>query len=275
MNKPVAVSIIIPSFNTKTLLIKCLDSIYHHLKGINFEVIVVDNGSTDGTIKAFEKIKYWNSILIKNPKNLGFGASNNLGAKAATGKWLLFLNSDTKIRNNKLSQYLNQKPNSIYGCQLLNDDGSIQPSTGYFPTLNRIALQMLFIDDLPYIKKFIKSYQQNDINFYNQEHQVDWITGAFMLIPKKVFDLVGGFNPKIFMYGEDVDLCYRIKQQGYKVIFTPDMQVIHSKGGSSDDGFKSSIIGEYKGLITFYRSYYPNRLDFLKLKNYLRLKDYQ
>ena len=66
------------------------------------------------------------------------------------------------------------------------------------------------------------------------------------------------------MYGEDVDLCYRIKQQGYKVIFTPDMQVIHSKGGSSDDGFKSSIIGEYKGLITFYRSYYPNRLDFLK-----------
>jgi GT2 family glycosyltransferase len=263
-------SIILVNFNTKNLLQQCLRSIYASKFLDEFEVIVVDNNSNDSSLDMvnnnFTQVK-----IIKNKKNVGFGRANNQGAKVAKGKWLLFLNSDTVVMPNALhlsleaAKTLTQNRNKpiVLGCKLLNRDHSTQPSAGYFPTLRRVVAQMFFIDDLPLINRFLKPYQQTNVRFYEKKHEVDWVTGAFLLLPKTIFQDVQGFDESIFMYGEEVDLCYRLKQRGAEVFYMPEPVVFHYKGASSRDGFAAAVAGEYKGLSTLYQKYFPSKLSFL------------
>jgi GT2 family glycosyltransferase len=261
------ISIIIVNFNTKKLLQNCLDSIYENLKIKDFEIIVVDNNSSDGSVQMLDK-DFPNVKIIRNKKNIGFGAANNLGVKKALGDQILLLNSDTVLKF-PISNFQFSNNKEVVGFELLNPDGSIQPSAGYFPTLFRIFLQMFFIDDLPFVKKIIKPYQQNDLAFYKNKQDVDWVTGACILMPKKLFEQVDGFDEQIFMYGEEVDLCFRLKKNGSKIVFDPSVKIIHKKGASSPDGFLSSVVGEYKGLLTFYKKHFPDQL--LQLKFILKI----
>ena len=261
----IEVSIIIPSFNTKKLLGNCLKSIFKQTKNISFEVIVVDNASTYNikyqisNIK--KKLKIGNIKLIKNKKNLGFAKAVNQGIKKAKGKYILLLNSDVIILDNAINKSLNfsrRKANvDILGCQLLNKDLSVQPSGGFFPHLPQVFYMMFFIDDLPLMNRFIKPYQQRRLSFYQKIRQLDWLTGAFLLIKRNIIDKIGGFDESFFMYGEEVEFCFRAKKSGGSIWFYPKAKVIHLKGKSSKNGFRQAVLGEYQGLKKFYRKHKP------------------
>lgn len=258
-------SVIIPSFNSKTLLRKCLSSIYRETKQIDFEVIVVDNNSQDGSAEMVKR-EFSRVELIRLLKNLGFGKANNLGAKKARGKYLLFLNSDTEILEGAIDKVVKVVKDRVLGCRLVYPDGSFQQSAGYFPTLFKVLVSFCFLDNLPILGKVFKPFQVSDKEFYKREQEVDWVTGAFILVGKERFLEAGGFDEKIFMYFEEIDLCFRLKEQGARVFYTPQAKIIHVKGGSSSAGFEKAILGEYKGLFNFYAKYRPSwQLPFLKL----------
>ena len=255
-----SLSIIILSYNTKSLTLKCLKSVYQQTKEIDFQVIVVDNASTDGSVEAVKK-KFPQAEVIANKKNLGYGKANNQGLKKAKGKYILFLNSDTIILDRAIEKSAalmeKRKEIDLLGCRLLNRDKTVQPSGGFFPYLRRVFYQMFFIDDLPLINRLIKPYQQNRKSFYRQLEKVDWASGAFLLLKKKVIEKSGGFAEEFFMYSEEVELCFRAKKAGFQAWFYPGAQVVHLKGQSSKDGFRAAVLGEYQGLKAFYQKHQP------------------
>lgn len=261
-------SIIIISYNTKKLTVGCLNSIQKYLKDLDYEIIVVDNHSTDGSLQILQNRSDIQLISLK--ENLGFGRANNLAVKKAKGEFLLLLNSDTKFFDHSFAKNYNKLikyPNNVYGALLKNADDSVQNSFGYIPTIGRVIAQFLFLDDFPVVKYFYKPYQQNNLSLYHQKREVEWVTGAFILISKKNYNQVGGFDSDFFMYGEEVDLFFRLKSQinSLKVIFEPKIQLYHYKGKSSLDGFAAAIEGEYQGLIKFYQKHYPRQINLLKL----------
>ena len=251
------ISVIIVNWNTKKLLENCLRSIFRFTKGITFEVIVVDNGSTDGSVQMV-KNKFPQVKLIPNSKNLGFTKANNQGIKAARGKYILLLNSDTYLIENsfkKLIEEANKLKNlGALGPKLLNEDRSIQQSAGFFPYLPQILWWMTFIDDLPG-GSFLNPYHIDHDAFYKSDHEVDWVTAAAILVSKKIIPQVGGLDEKIFMYGEEVEWCHRIKKAGYKVYFSPSTQIVHIGRGSSGKISQNAILGEYRGIVYFYQKH--------------------
>lgn len=250
----IELSIIIVSFNTKYLLKECLSSLSAE---VSTEIIVVDNNSNDGSSDMVNEL-FPKAVLIKNKENRGFGAANNQGIKKARGEYVLLLNSDTVLLENALKNALSKikemKNVGVLGIKLLNTDKSIQQSVGFFPTPIRILNWMFFIDDVPVLKDFIKPYHVALRSFYNKEHEVDWVTGAFFLSKKEI--LVNNmFDEKMFMYVEEIDLCYRIKKRGWRILFSPVSSVIHKKGGSGS-GQTAGLIEEFKGIKYFYKKHY-------------------
>lgn len=251
------ISIIVVSFNTKDLLQKCLASVFKFTKSLFFEVIVIDNASTDGSPQMVSK-KFPQVKLIVNKKNLGFGTANNQGAKTAIGKWLFFFNSDAYLIDNSLPKLLERlnkdKKIDVAGPLILNTDRTIQQSVGFFPNLPQVFYWMSFLDDLPG-GDLLKPYHVDHYRFYKKEQKVDWVTGAAMIARKDVFKKVNGFDEKFFLYSEDVDLCYKIKRAGFKIIFSPAAIVVHLGRGSHKGQNIGAIVGEYKGVLYFYKKY--------------------
>ncbi len=258
-SKKIEISIIIPSWNTKGLLRNCLKSL-----GSNWEVIIVDNGSTDGTMRMIEE-EFPKTILIKNKKNLGYGAANNQGMKKAKGDYLLLLNSDTIIKDKApllMANYLKNHPQvGVVGCRLLNKDGSLQPSAGPFPSL-KIAAIMLFFEH--WLGDLVRSS-------FEKTREVDWVMGAALMIKRDILSRAGFMDEGLFMYMDEVEWAYRIKKAGYKVVFYPKAQIIHLGWGSSKSGRREPILNIYRGLIYFYKKHCPRwQLPILKLM--LKLK---
>ena len=199
--------------------------------------------------------------LIQNRTNLGYAKANNQALRQAQGEVILFLNSDTVILNRAIEKSLGfikkREDVDILGCQLLNKDKTIQPSGGFFPDLRQVFCQMFFLDDLEFFNRLIKPYQQTRQSFYQKTQELDWVTGAFLLVRKKVLEKTSGFDERFFMYSEEVELCFRAKKDGFKVWFYPQAKIVHLKGKSSHDGFKKAVLGEYKGLIKFYQKHKP------------------
>lgn len=276
----VELSIIIPSYNTRELLLRCLNSIYQSCQ-LPTEVIVVDNGSTDGTVDQIknEKFKTKNLILIENRQNLGFAAAVNQGFRQATGKYLLILNSDTIILDRAIDKEVDfletHSEVGVVGCQLKNPDQTIQASGGYLPNLAKVFFWMSFLDDLPVLKKILKPYHVQDKNFYSRQQELDWVTGAFFATRREVFEKVGSLDEKMFMYVEEVDWCARAKRAGYKIIFNPSVSVIHYKGASTKRG-RAGILEEYQGLKHYFKKHkspwqFPILRLFLKLGALVRV----
>jgi len=250
-------SVIIINWNTKKLLESCLSSIYKFTKDISFEVIVVDNGSTDGSQNRVKE-KFPQVKLILNKRNLGFTKANNQGIKIAKGKYIFLLNSDTYLIENSLEKLVRQAQNlpnlGALGPLLLNEDRSIQQSVGFFPHLPQVFFWMSFIDDLPG-GTLLKPYHVDHDNFYRKDREVAWVTAAAILVPRNVIRRVGSLDEKIFMYGEEVEWCYRIKKAGFEIYFTPATKIIHIGRGSSQQISTSAFIGEYKAIVYFYKKY--------------------
>lgn len=244
------VSIIIPSFNTKEILHNCLQSILENSKKISYEVIVIDNNSQDGSLQMVEE-DFPLVKLIKNQENLGFAKANNQGIKMAKGKYLLFLNSDTVIKDKaieKMDYFMeNHKEIEAIGPKLLNSDKTIQSSAGFFPN-PFVVFVMLFLEHF-LGGRFVRTS-------YPKLKQVDWVMGAALMVKKEITDDIGGFDEKIFMYYDEVDYCYRIHKAGYNIYYYPEAEIVHLWQKSSLSGREGPILANFIGLKYFYEKHY-------------------
>jgi O-antigen biosynthesis protein len=246
-------SIIIVSFNTKDYLRKCLDSVSAS-NGIELcEVIVVDNCSVDGSPEmvesTFPRVK-----LIKPRSNLGFARANNMGAKNAHGRYLLFLNPDTVVSSDtfiSMIEFMDQKPKAgAANCLLLNEDGSIQLlANRQMPSFLTLLLESLGINrrfpNNPINRKYtIASWDRSD------SRKIEVISGAFFFIRSELFTRLGGFDERYFMYVEDFELSHRIQNSGYEIWFNPSTKILHYGGKSSSN---HSMLATTKGLDAIYR----------------------
>ena len=261
------VSVVILSYNVAPLLKDCIDSIFKYTKDIGFEIIVVDNASTDDSAevaKSFgSKIKF-----IQAKENLGFAKGNNLAIKQVKGKYILVLNPDTLFLENSLYRmfyWIDTHPDvAVVSCQLVDSEQKISPTGGYFPTLSRVVLWAFFLDDLPLFSQFINSYHPKDADSrYAQEFFPDWVTGAFFLIRQTVLKKIGSLDENIFMYGEELEWCLRAKRAGYQVGYTPITKIVHLERRSSAGGSENAVLGEFKGLKYIYQKYYSPTHQYL------------
>lgn len=233
----VVVSIILVNHNSREILRKCLKSIGKQTKGIAYEIILVDNNSTDGSAEMVQA-DFPAVQLIRNSENRGFAAANNQGISRACGDYMLLLNSDTEVLDGaiqKTVEFMERHPDaSVVGCRLLNRDGTLQPSCRSFPSVLNLFTESFF---LYIIFKRSNLFGKYYMTFFNHEsiREVDVVKGAYMMIRKEVFDRVGLFDESYFMYAEEMDFCYRAKKSGHKVFFYPGSQVIHLGGGSIAD----------------------------------------
>lgn len=228
-------SIIIVNYNTCKLLQACLASVYRETKDILFETIVVDNGSTDGSLemltKEFPQVKQ-----IHNTENRGFAAACNQGIAISCGRYVLLLNSDTLVLDaaiRRTMSFMDANPTcGIAACRLLNGDGTHQPSCMSFPSVWNLFCEASFLYRLfPGVPLFGRYYMSHF--GYDVAQEVDVVKGAFMLIRIDALKAVGGLDEEFFMYTEEVDLCYRVKSAGFVILFFPGAEVIHFGGGST------------------------------------------
>ena len=263
-------SIIIINYKTKKITADCLETITKSRDNLTKEVIVVDNGSADGSFESL-KAKFPQYHVLSSGGNLGFARGNNFGVDHAKGEYIWLLNSDTLIKPNTIStlmECVKSHDSQLASCQLLNPDGSIQPQGGYLPDLWRLALWMLFIDDLPLIKSLIKPYHQNLKSFFQTDQYPGWLAGTALLIRRDVYEKLNGLDKNIFMYGEDVEFCLRAKQQGVRIDYFCQPQLTHL--GQASGSSRGAILGEYQGLIYIYKKYF-NCYQQLILKILLKL----
>jgi GT2 family glycosyltransferase len=246
-------SIIILNYNTRDLTLACIASIVdqysQELDNGRFEIVLVDNASSDDSVSTFLnlKSKILNLKIIESKENTGFSKGCNLGAKHATGKYLLFLNSDTEIKDQgflKMLQYFDDKKTlGIMGAKLKNEDGSNQLSCGKFYNLFNLFLMLFgfnkFLRESPSLIK-----------------KVDWVSGAALMIRKSTFQTLGGFNKDIFMYLEDMELCFRAKEKGLDTYFFPEVMLFHKEGRSSGRTF--AVVNIYKSVLIFYKKHKNN-----------------
>ncbi|MCX5748931.1 MAG: glycosyltransferase family 2 protein [Candidatus Saganbacteria bacterium] len=227
-------SICIVGWNVREFLKKCLDSIYTNPPACDFEVIVTDNNSSDGSVEMV-RASYPRVNLIINNNNLGFSTANNQCIKQSKGKYILLLNPDTEVLPgalDKLIAFFNGHPDAAaVAPKLLNPDLSLQRSVLSFPTLGAMIMRLIFIEQIwpgnPYSSKYLMAGFKHDMVM-----EIDQPMGAAIMLRKDVLDKVGLFDEESFMFFDEVDLCTRIKKAGWKIFFTPTAQIVHH-GGSS------------------------------------------
>ncbi len=223
------ISIIIVNWNTKELLIECINSIVRSHPVTNYEIIVVDNGSADGSQKTVEKLKAQisNLKLVENKENLGFARANNQGIRKAKGKYILLLNSDTIVKKGAIDSLVefasDKKDAGVVGSRLLNKDGSIQASVFRFPTLKRAVAQYWFGK-----RGLLDKYYPSG----NKPCEVEALVGASFLITPEAIKRVGLLDERYFMYFEDLDYCRRARRASLKVYYLPQAEVVHLHGAS-------------------------------------------
>jgi len=229
------VSIIIVSWNTCEILSDCLVSVYEQTENINFELIVIDNASTDGSVDAV-KMQFPQVILIENNENRGFAAANNQGMARAKGQYVLLLNSDTVILDNAITKtvrFADDNPEAaVVGCRVLNPDKTLQQTCFMFPSIINLFLSSSYLYKLfPRNRIFGRErmtwWDRTDVR------EVDVVTGCFMLVRQDAIRNVGSMDERFFMYGEETDWCYRFNRAGWKVLFNPYGHIIHHCSTSS------------------------------------------
>jgi hypothetical protein len=252
------VSVIIINYNTFELTRKCIESVLRFTAGISYEVILVDNASTEKDVSEF-KMLFPEIVLVKNTKNVGFAAGNNDGIKVARGHTILLLNSDAEIMSNvigELYQTLHQKADTgVITCKLVFPDGRIQHQCGRFPS---IALQLL---ELFRLQKLMPKRIRAEIllgGFFDHARSVypDWIWGTFFMFKREVLNCFEGqkLPDTYFMYQEDLEWCYLIQRCRYKIFYDPSHSILHHFSGSS---VQEHLIARKRDLLT------KNLKDFL------------
>jgi GT2 family glycosyltransferase len=263
------ISIIIINYNCLDLLDNCLASIFQFTTDCSFEIIVVDNHSTEGDVEQVTS-KYSNVLLIKNERNVGFSAANNNGFTYAQGKYILILNNDTVFHENTLkiifdfAESLNRE--SFIGCKLLNEDGSHQFSLMDFDTISTALSENLFIYQLFPRSKLLNRFHLNYKPMDNPI-EVDAVKGAFIFCTASSIKKMNGFDTNFFFYGEETDLCYRFKKIGGKIYYFPNTSVYHLGGATTDKNLWFKYKNQSIAKIQFYQKHY-NRIEALLLMSF-------
>ena len=231
----VDISIIIVSYNTRELTLACIRSIYEQTTGVTFEVIVVDNASSDNSAEAIA-LNYPNINIISSSENLGFAKANNMAAIGANGRYLLLLNPDTVVLDGAIQRLFSfavkHTRNRIYGGRTLYGDLTLNPTSCW----KSPSLWSLFCYAVGMVSLFrrIPLFDPESYGSWQRdsEREVDIVTGCFLMIEKELWDRLSGFDPLFFMYGEDADLCIRAVKLGAIPIVTPEATIIHYCGAS-------------------------------------------
>lgn len=259
------VSVVILTCNTKILTSECIRSVLvSRLKNYSMEIIVVDNASRDSTVKEIRK-NFLTVTIIRNAKNIGFAGGNNIGIKKARGRYILLLNSDTEIRTDTIGtmiDFMEKRPKAgVSTCFIRLVNGKRDPACHRgFPAPWAAFTYFIGLESL-----FPKSYLfgQYHVGYMDevQPHEVDAISGAFFLVRKEVIDTVGLLDERFFMYGEDIDWAYRIKQKGWHIWYNPHTEILHKKkqsGRVSHDAKKRRESTGYfiSTMILFYQKHY-------------------
>ncbi len=269
-------SIIIVNYNVKDYLFKCLNSIFQSKCKLTIEVIVIDNNSTDGSVQ-FLKNQFNDVKFIPLDQNYGFGKANNIGIKYATGKYILLLNPDTLLDENTIAnlyQYMELNPNvGISTCKLLNGDGTFQEVCRRgFPSPIAAFSKLFGIQNFFPKSKILGKYNLTYLD-ENEINEVDAVSGAFMFFRGDLLHQINGFDEDFFMYGEDLDICYRTHKLGYQIMYVPETSTIHYKGESTKRSNINHIKVFFDAMQIFVKKHYAKSyffLSFLRLGIFLR-----
>lgn len=252
------ISIIVVNWNTKDLLRDCLNSVIAQTK-TDYELFVVDNDSPDKSadmVKAeFPKVK-----LIANKENRGFAAANNQAIEIASGEYIFLLNPDTIILENaidKMVDYMDRNPQiGASSCKLLNGDGSLQKSVGNFYSFWATILENRIIPKLLPNSKFLS---KRLVAFWDHEteREIDWARGAVLLVRNSIVKEIGALDEQYYIYGEEIDWCWRIKKAGYNIMYLPQAEIIHFGKASSEQRKIAMFIQNYKSFYIFLKKNYP------------------
>jgi GT2 family glycosyltransferase len=243
-------SIIILNFNCKAKILSCLAGIKNlKIENGDYEIIVVDNHSTDGSPEMIKFNAPWVKLL-QNDQNLGFAKGNNKGLRLAQGRYILFLNPDTEIPQGTIEMMLELMVNNpevgLVTCRVELSDQRLDPACHRgFPTPWASLCYFLKLERLFPKSKIFGQYHMTWCQL-NEPHEIDAPSGCFFLVRRSVLEKVGSFDEDYFLYGEDVDLAYRIKQAGFKILFYPKVKIIHYKGISSGIKANTSKISKAK-----------------------------
>lgn len=243
---------------------KCLSSIDAHRPKCEFEVIVADNASSDGSREMVAAEFPW-ARLVHHKVNLGFCAGNNRAVPENPGRFVLFMNPDTVVTEcalNTLVDFASQSPEAgIIGPKLLNRDGSLQYSCRRYPDLGAGFFRNTPLGRLFPKNRFAQDYLMSDWD-HASIRDVDWVSGAALLIRREVLEKTAGFDEGFYMYCEDVDLCYRVHELGYRVIYFPNSVIYHTIGRSSDQVPTRATFYFHTSMYRFYKKHYARKTPF-------------
>jgi hypothetical protein len=257
-------SVAIVNWNTREMLRECLGSLLQHLSDVEYEVFVVDNGSTDGSVEMVAE--YFPTVqVIRNEENKGFACANNQAIRASSGRYVLLLNSDAFVQDNSLQKMvaiLDANPQiAIAGARLVYPDGSFQVSHGPLPSLNAERLSLLGLDRLLRKRQPINS----DTGFI----ETGTVEGACLIARREALDQFGLIDEDFFFFSEEVDLCYRAHKNGWKVVNIPGTCVVHVAGGSTGI-IPRRIVLLYRGKLQYFEKHFGIKAR-KKLYNAMRL----
>lgn len=265
MGAKMDVSIVIVNFNTKQLTIDAIHSVFQSKTNFSYEIILVDNNSSDGSIATFHQ-EFPNITIIENKENVGFAKANNQAIRIANGRYILLLNSDTIVQKDTLQVMLNFMENhpkvGASGCKVVLPDGLLDKACRRgFPTpqasfYHFSGLAKLFPDNPRF-----NQYQLGHLDS-GKDYSVDCLVGAFMLLRREVIEQVGLLDEEFFMYGEDIDWCYRIKEAGWDNYYYPYTSIIHYKGASSRRKAFKIIYEFHRAMILFHRKHFAKNYPF-------------
>jgi len=254
----VDVSVVILSFNGIGYLRECLASLFECTSGIEFEVIVVDNASTDGSPEMVER-EFPQVRLLRRSTNAGFAVAANEGIRLATGEAVMLLNSDTRLTSNALppmAAYLRTHPDvAVLGPRLIDPDGSLQYSCRRFPDFSVVLFNRYSVlTRLLPGNRFSAGYLMSDFD-HRSIREVDWVSGAAVMLARHALDRIGLLDEAYFFYIEDVDLCQRAHRAGYKVVYFPEAELIHHIGKSSGGIPNRLVIERHRSMWHYYKKY--------------------
>ena len=228
------IDIVIVNWNSGSQLSECVNSVLEHHGGIVSSLTIVDNGSTDSSLERIDKLS--RVTTIRMGKNLGFAAACNIGATSRDAEYILFLNPDTRIEQNSLAitlGFMERKENSkvaVCGIQLIDEQDAISLACARFPTLLRLTTSILGFNRLPVFKHFSVPMLDWD---HSSDRKVDHVIGAYYFVRRNVFDMVGQFDERFFVYLEDIDLSKRISHAGWHIQYIVSARAFHAGGGTS------------------------------------------